>query len=157
MKIVLIVVGKTTDSCLQQQIEMYSQRIQRYISFDLEVIPALKSAKNLSEEEIKRKEGLLILNKLQPADTVVLLDEQGKEYTSVQFSKYIDKQMQMSTKRLVFVVGGAYGFSAQVYAYARQKIALSKMTFSHQMIRLLFVEQLYRAFSIIKGEPYHHQ
>ncbi len=157
MKIVLIVVGKTTDSCLQQQIEMYSQRIQRYISFDLEVIPALKSTKNLSEEEIKRKEGLLILNKLQPADTVVLLDEQGKEYTSVQFSKYIDKQMQMSTKRLVFVVGGAYGFSAQVYAYARQKIALSKMTFSHQMIRVLFVEQLYRAFSIIKGEPYHHQ
>ncbi len=157
MKIVLIVVGKTTDSCLQQQIEMYWQRIQRYISCDLEIIPALKSTKSLSEEEIKRKEGLLILNKLQPADTVVLLDEQGKEYTSVQFSKYIDKQMQMSTKRLVFVVGGAYGFSAQVYAYARQKIALSKMTFSHQMIRLLFVEQLYRAFSIIKGEPYHHQ
>ncbi len=157
MKISLLVVGKTTESVLQQQIEMYLQRIQRYMPCQLEVIPALKSTKSLSEEEIKRKEGLLILSKLQSADTVVLLDEQGKEYTSVQFSKYIDKQMQMSTKRLVFVVGGAYGFSAEVYARARQKIALSKMTFSHQMIRLLFVEQLYRAFTIIRGEPYHHQ
>ncbi len=157
MKISLLVVGKTTENILQQQIDMYLHRIQRYMSCQLEVIPALKSTKKLSKEEIKYKEGMLILNKLQPTDIVVLLDEKGKEYTSLQFAKYIDKQMQMSTKRLVFVVGGAYGFATDVYAHAHQKIALSKMTFSHQMIRLLFVEQLYRAFTIIKGEPYHHQ
>lgn len=150
-------VGKTTDNFLQTEIDKYLKRINRYLSCQYECIPALKKAKNLSEIEIKQREGNLILSKLTGSDIVVLLDEKGKEYTSVHFASFLEKQMQNSIKNLVFIVGGAYGFSEEVYAHAHQKIALSKMTFSHQMIRLLFTEQLYRACTIIKGEPYHHQ
>lgn len=142
---------------LLQPIDKYLQRVQRYVPFAMDVIPALKKAKNMSEHQIKEKEGRLILERLSASDTVILLDERGKEYSSVQFSAFVEKQMHSSAKQLVFVVGGAYGFSAEVYARATHTIALSKMTFSHQMIRLLFVEQLYRAFSIMRGEPYHHQ
>lgn len=157
MKIVLLVVGKTTQSYYEEAIREYANRLKHYISFETEVIPELKNTKNLSFEQQKEREGELIKKALKPGDYVVLLDEQGKEYTSEQFAAFIDKkQCAAMGKRLLFVIGGPYGFSRSVYALASEKLSLSKMTFSHQMIRMIFVEQLYRAMTILNGEPYHH-
>lgn len=157
MKITLILVGKTTDKPVEVGMDKYTKRIQRYLPFQLEVIPALKNAKKMSEVEIKQKEGDLILNKISTSDHIVLLDEKGKEYTSVLFSSFIKKKMIHGMKSLVFIIGGAYGFSDAVYSRAHSKLALSQMTFSHQLIRLIFLEQLYRSFTIINNEPYHHE
>ncbi len=157
MKITLILVGKTTDKPVEVGMDKYTKRIQRYLPFQLEVIPALKNAKKMSEAEIKQKEGDLILNKISSSDHIVLLDEKGKEYTSVLFSSFIKKKMIHGMKSLVFIIGGAYGFSDAVYLRAQSKLALSQMTFSHQLIRLIFLEQLYRSFTIINNEPYHHE
>ena len=157
MKIKLLTIGKTDDKNLQTLIEVYQNRLKHYINFKLEVIPDIKNAKNLSEPEQKEKEGELILKKLIPTDVLILLDEKGKEYRSVDFSKYLQKKMNSGIKQLVFVIGGPYGFSEEVYKKSTGKISLSKMTFSHQMIRLFVVEQLYRAFTILRNEPYHHE
>ena len=157
MKIGLIVIGKTDARYFVEAIEEYRGRLIHYIPFELEVIPDIKNAKNLSEAQQKEREGELILKALQPGDYLVLLDEHGKEFTSMQFAAYIEKKMHTVPKRLVFVVGGPYGFSEAVYRAASEKISLSKMTFSQQMIRLIFIEQLYRAMTILHGEPYHHE
>lgn len=133
------------------------ERTKHYTSFDMEVIPELKNTKSLSMEQQKEKEGELILKALQPGDVVVLLDEHGKEFRSVEFANWIERKMHTVNKRLVFIIGGPYGFAPSVYAAAQEKISLSKMTFSHQMIRLIFVEQLYRALSILNNSPYHHE
>lgn len=157
MNIKLIVVGKNEQKYLKEALDIYIKRLTHYINFELVVLPDVKNAKNMSVSELKDKEAELILKHSAKADKVVLLDEKGKEYSSVEFSKYIEKQMNASLKTLAFVVGGAFGFSEKVYSQANEKLSISKMTFSHQMIRLLFVEQLYRAFTIIKGEPYHNE
>lgn len=157
MTIKLIAVGKTDNKQLQQLIEDYFKRLQHYIKFQIEIIPDIKNVKHLSEEQQKSKEGELLLKQVNKADALVLLDENGKHYTSVEFSGYLQKQMNSGIKQLIFVIGGPYGFSQEVYSRANQRIALSKMTFSHQMVRLFFVEQLYRGFSILKNEPYHHR
>jgi 23S rRNA (pseudouridine1915-N3)-methyltransferase len=157
MQIRLIAVGKTDHAAIQTLLEEYSKRLGFYIKFELEIIPDLKNSKNLSEASQKEKEGELILKKVQTSDELVLLDEQGKQYTSVDFSDYLQKKMNAGLKQLIFVIGGPYGFSAEVYQRANGKISLSNMTFSHQMVRVFFVEQLYRAFTILKNEPYHHQ
>jgi 23S rRNA (pseudouridine1915-N3)-methyltransferase len=157
VKITLLLVGKTTESYLNQAVEEYLKRLKRYISFEVSVIPELKNAKNLSFDQQKEKEGVAILNALDSSDEVILLDEKGSQYSSVEFASLLEKKGLASVKRLVFVVGGPYGFSGDVYARANGKLSLSRMTFSHQMIRLLFVEQVYRAMTIIKGEPYHHE
>ncbi|MCR9016279.1 23S rRNA (pseudouridine(1915)-N(3))-methyltransferase RlmH [Aquiflexum gelatinilyticum] len=157
MQIRLIAVGKTDHAAIQSLVEEYSKRLGFYIKFELEIIPDLKNSKNLSEASQKEKEGELILKKVQTSDELVLLDEQGKQYSSVDFSEYLQKKMNTGLKQLIFVIGGPYGFSAEVYQRANGKISLSKMTFSHQMVRVFFVEQLYRAFTILKNEPYHHQ
>lgn len=156
MKTKLIVVGKTVDKNIIKGIEDYVARIGHYMPFEIIVIPELKNTKKLSTASQKDMEGELILKQLQLSDTVVLLDEHGKEYRSIEFASWIEKQQQ-TARTLVFVVGGPYGFSDAVYARSNSKLSLSKMTFSHQMIRLLFVEQIYRACTIIKGEPYHHE
>lgn len=157
MKIDFLVVGKTVQSGFSEGITEYCNRIKRYIPFEMEVIPELKNAKSLSIEQQKEREGELILKALRDGDVLVLLDEHGKEFSSMQFADYLDKKMHTVPRRLVFVVGGPYGFSQRVYEVAHEKISLSKMTFSHQMIRLLFTEQLYRAFTILNHEPYHHE
>ncbi|MDR9456129.1 MAG: 23S rRNA (pseudouridine(1915)-N(3))-methyltransferase RlmH [Salegentibacter sp.] len=157
MTIKLVCIGKTDSTELKQLIEMYKKRLQFYIKFEIEVIPDLKKAKNLDENQQKTKEGELILSKVQASDFVVLLDEKGKEFTSVGFSEYIQKRLNSGMKQLIFVIGGPYGFSEDLYKRADSKLALSKLTFSHQMVRLFFTEQLYRAFTILKNEPYHHQ
>ncbi|SMD42094.1 23S rRNA (pseudouridine1915-N3)-methyltransferase [Aquiflexum balticum DSM 16537] len=157
MQIRLIAVGKTDHSAIQTLLEEYIKRLGFYIKFELEIIPDLKNSKNLSEAAQKEKEGELILKKVQSSDELVLLDEQGKQYSSVDFSDYLQKKMNSGLKQLIFVIGGPYGFSESVYHRANGKISLSKMTFSHQMVRVFFVEQLYRAFTILKNEPYHHQ
>ncbi len=157
MKTVLLVVGKTVDKHLVALMEDYVERTKHYMTFDVEVIPDLKSTKNLSEEVQKEKEGELILKALQPGDYVVLLDEGGKEMRSIEFAQYLRHKMNTLSKRLVFVIGGPYGFSQKVYQAATEKMSLSRMTFSHQMVRLIFVEQLYRAMSILAGSPYHHE
>ena len=156
MRIKLLLSGKTDRSYLTEGMHLYEKRLKRYISFHIEVIPALKKQKNLSEDELKIKEGGLIMKKIVPDDFVVLLDEKGKEYSSLQFAGFIERHMALSGKDMVFVVGGPYGFSKEVYERANLKLSLSQLTFSHQMVRLIFMEQLYRAFSIIKGDPYHH-
>ena len=156
MKATLILIGKTDNKMYQAAIEDYVSRINHYIPFDIQVIADLKNSKNLSEEQQKQKEGELILKLLLTSDTVVLLDEHGKEFRSIEYASWIEKKQQ-TAKRLVFIIGGPYGFSKDVYARANEKISLSKMTFSHQMVRVIFVEQLYRACTIIKGEPYHHE
>jgi 23S rRNA (pseudouridine1915-N3)-methyltransferase len=156
MKTILILVGKTTDKHFQAGIDDYTGRISHYMPFDTVTIPELRNTKNLSEEQQKTAEGELILRQIQPTDTVVLLDEHGKELRSVEYARWL-QQKQQTARRLVFVVGGPYGFSDAVYERANEKISLSKMTFSHQMVRLIFTEQLYRACTIIKGEPYHHE
>lgn len=157
MNIKLIVVGKSEEKYLREAVEIYLKRLTHYINFEIVVLPDVKNAKNMSVAELKDKEAELILKHSAKADKVVLLDEKGIEYSSVEFSKYLTKQMNASVKTLAFVVGGAFGFSEKVYSQANEKLSISKMTFSHQMIRLLFVEQLYRAFTIIKGEPYHNE
>jgi 23S rRNA (pseudouridine1915-N3)-methyltransferase len=157
MKIALIVIGKTDAGYFVQALEEYKKRLVHYIPFEMTVIPDIKNTKNLSESQQKEKEGELILKALQPGDFVVLLDEKGKEYTSMEFASYIEKKTHTVSKRLVFVVRGPYGFSQDVYDAAAQKISLSRMTFSHQMIRLIFVEQIYRAMTILNNEPYHHE
>jgi 23S rRNA (pseudouridine1915-N3)-methyltransferase len=157
MKITLLVVGKTTDSNINKLIDNYLGRLKFYTDFSVVVIPELKNAKNMRFDEQKEKEGELILKQITDADEVILLDEKGTEYTSVQFADQINKRAISGKRKVYFVVGGPYGFSKKVYAKANSLISFSKMTFSHQMIRLFFVEQLYRAMTIIKGEPYHHQ
>ena len=157
MKIKLLAIGKTDNKHLIQLIEEYQNRLKHYIKFELEVIPDIKNVKNLSEVQQKEKEGALILSKLQNTDDLVLLDDKGKHFTSIEFSQYLQKKMNSGIKQLVLVIGGPYGFSDTVYKKAIAKISLSKMTFSHQMIRLIFKEQLYRAFTILKSEKYHHE
>jgi 23S rRNA (pseudouridine1915-N3)-methyltransferase len=157
MNIKLIAIGKTDNKNLNALIEEYTKRLGFYIKFDLEVIPDIKNVKNLSESEQKIKEGQLILGKLAPTDQLILLDENGKEYTSVGFSDFLQKKMNSGIKTLVFVIGGPYGFSEEVYQKAQGKVALSQMTFSHQMVRLFVIEQIYRGFTILNNEPYHHQ
>ena len=157
MKITLLVVGKTEDKYLIEGIEKYLARLKHYIGFNLIVIPELKNTKNLTEPQQKSKEAELILKQINNPDLVILMDEKGKKYTSVQFSDYLNKQMIGSVQQMIFVIGGPDGFDETVYSRANGKISLSDMTFSHQMVRLFFVEQLYRAFSILKGEPYHHE
>lgn len=157
MKISLIAVGKTEDKYLIEGIEKYLNRLKHYIGFNLSIIPELKNTKNLTEAQQKTKEAELILKQLNNSDVLVLLDEKGKKYTSVQFSQYINKQMIGSVQHLVFVIGGPYGFDESIYKRANSSVSLSEMTFSHQMVRLFFVEQLYRAFTILKNEPYHHE
>lgn len=157
MKIKLIAIGKTDQEALNALIDVYQKRLKHYISFDIEIIADVKNAKSLSQQQLKEKEGQLILSKIQSGDVVVLLDEHGKQFRSVEFSNYLQKKMNAATKQLVFVIGGAYGFSDEVFQAASEKISLSKMTFSHQMIRLFMVEQLYRSFTILKNEPYHHE
>lgn len=157
MRITLLTVGKTNDLSFKNAISEYQKRLKFYISFDIEEIPSLKNTKNLTEDNQKQKEGELILKYLQPEDEVVLLDDKGSEFTSKQFASYIEKKSASGLKRLVFVVGGPYGFSQEVYQRANDKASLSRMTFSHQMVRLVFTEQLYRAMTIIRGEPYHHE
>ena len=157
MKIKLLAVGKTDNKHLIQLIEEYQNRLKHYIKFELEVIPDIKNVKNLSEVQQKDKEGELILSKLQNTDHLILLDDKGKHFTSIEFSQYLQKKMNSGIKQLVLVIGGPYGFSDTFYKKAIAKISLSKMTFSHQMIRLFTVEQIYRAFTILKNEPYHHE
>lgn len=156
MKTELILVGKTADKLYSRGIDDYRERITHYQPFAITVIPALKNTKSLSEEQQKAAEGELILKCIQPSDTVVLLDEHGTERTSMQTAAWLEKKQQ-TARRLVFVIGGPYGFSDDVYSRANEMISLSRMTFSHQMVRLVFVEQLYRACTIIKGESYHHE
>ena len=157
MKIKLLVIGKTDDKNLGQLIEKYQQRLSHYINFDVEIIPDIKNVKNLSQLQQKEKEGELILSKLKNTDQMVLLDEKGKEFRSLDFANFLQKKMNSGIKQLVLVIGGPYGFSKSVYKKTTGKISLSKMTFSHQMIRLFIVEQLYRGFTILKNEPYHHE
>ncbi len=156
MKTALILVGKTNDIHLQAIINDYAERITHYMPFEIIVIPELKNTKSLSEEQQKVREGELIMKQLTAQDTVILLDERGKQYRSLEFAKWIEKQ-QLTARRLVFVIGGPYGFSSTIYDRANGKISLSMMTFSHQLVRTIFTEQLYRACTIIKGEPYHHE
>ena len=156
MKITLLVVGKTTDSHIEILVQEYQKRLSHYVPFALQVIPELKNTKALTSEQQKQAEGELILRTITPATDLILLDEHGKEYRSIEFADYIQKRMS-SGRDVVFVVGGPYGFSEAVYQRANGKISLSKMTFSHQMVRLFFVEQIYRAMTILRGEPYHHE
>jgi 23S rRNA (pseudouridine1915-N3)-methyltransferase len=156
MKITLLVVGKTTDQRLQTLIDDYQQRLKHYIPFEIVVIPDLRNAKALTQAQIKEQEGLEILRRITPAMEVILLDEHGREYRSIEYAQWIQKKMSAG-RDVTFIVGGPYGFSTAVYERADGKISLSKMTFSHQMIRLFFTEQIYRAMTILRGEPYHHE
>lgn len=156
MNIKLIVVSKTDIPYIQEGIDEYISRLKHYTDFEIITIPALKNLGKASPEEIKEKEGQLILKQIERADMVVLLDEHGKEYTSVSFSEYIQKKMNAGVRTLTFIIGGAFGFSPAVYAAAQHKISLSQMTFNHQMVRLFFIEQLYRAHTILRHEKYHN-
>src|SRR5690606_19613911 len=157
MKISLICIGKTDDKFIQEGIDKYLKRLKYYIGFQLIVLPDIKNVKNLSESQQKEKEGEQFFKYLGPSDHVVLLDERGKSLRSVEFAGYIEQKMLTSVQHIVFLIGGPYGFSEEVIKRANDKLSLSKMTFSHQMVRLFFVEQVYRAFTILKGEPYHHE
>lgn len=157
MNIKLLAIGKTDDKNLQALLDEYIKRLTFYVKFDLEVIPDVKNAKNMSIDQQKEKEGNLLLAKVGSGDWVLLLDEKGKKYTSLQFADFLQKRMNSGIKNLIFVIGGPYGFSPEVYARANGKISLSDMTFSHQMVRLFFVEQLYRGYTILRNEPYHHE
>ena len=156
MKIILLLVGKTTNKHIGACINDYVERIGHYVPFELQVIPELKQTKHLTEAQQKQMEGEQLLRALQPTDDVVLLDERGKELRSMEFARWIE-QKQHTARRLVFIIGGPYGFSPALYARAKEMLSLSRMTFSHQMVRLFFTEQIYRACTIIKGEPYHHE
>lgn len=157
MKIELAVIGKSSIGYLKQGIDEYIKRLKHYVPFEIKYIDDIKNTKNISEDQQKRTEGAKILSLLDKSDFVVLLDEHGKEYTSMQYSSYIQKRMLSGAKKVVFVIGGPYGFSQEVYDRANDKISFSKMTFNHEMIRLIFTEQLYRAYTIINHEPYHHE
>ncbi len=157
MKITLLAIGKTDDKCVEKLTDKYFKRIKFFNPVDQMLLPDIKNRKNLSFEEQKKKEGELLLSKINPSDYVILLDEKGKEFSSVEFASFLQKRMNTGIKNLVFVIGGPYGFSQEIYQRAHQKISLSKMTFSHQLIRLIFAEQLYRAFSILNNQPYHHE
>ncbi len=157
MKIILLTVGKTTDSNLIKLQEEYQNRLKFYVPFEMLVVPELKNTKSLSINEQLEKEADMLLKQFETGDEIILLDEKGKQFTSVGFSDFLEKKMLLSIKRVIFVVGGPYGFSERIYNRANSKISLSPMTFSHQMIRLIFVEQVYRAMTILKGEPYHHE
>ena len=157
MKISLITVGKTDVGWVREGLELYVSRLSHYVPFVLDEIPELKNVAALTREQIKEKEGEGILKRIKPGDEVVLLDERGREFRSVELADWLRDRLARSSRDLVFVVGGAYGFSPKVYERAAGRLSLSKMTFSHQMVRTIFAEQLYRAFTIIKGEPYHHE
>ncbi|MCB0475379.1 MAG: 23S rRNA (pseudouridine(1915)-N(3))-methyltransferase RlmH [Flavobacteriaceae bacterium] len=157
MKIKLLAVGKTDDKNLQHLIDAYQKRLSFYIKFDLEVIPDIKNSKNLTEQQQKEQEGILLLKRLDPTDELILLDERGTQYRSLAFAGFLQKKMNSGIKQLVFAIGGPYGFSEAVYQKATASVTLSKMTFSHQMVRLFITEQLYRAFTILRNEPYHHE
>lgn len=157
MNILILGIGKTDFSFVKEGINEYEKRLQRYISCTIQFLPDLKNQASLPFEEIKKREGVLLLNELHSSDNVVLLDVKGKQYSSIAFSDFINKKMVGGSKRLCFLIGGAYGFSDEVYNRAQDKISLSVMTFSHQLVRLLFAEQLYRAFTILRNEPYHHE
>ncbi|MEM6965058.1 MAG: 23S rRNA (pseudouridine(1915)-N(3))-methyltransferase RlmH [Bacteroidota bacterium] len=156
MKIEFWVVGKTQFSYLKEGMEIYEKRLRKYVPFQMVILPDIKNAKNLTSDQLKEKEGKLILEKVEKGDLLILLDEKGKTFTSEKFANWINQKLQHSAKRIIFLVGGAYGFSEIVYDRSQQKIALSAMTFSHQMVRLFFVEQFYRAMTILNHEPYHH-
>ncbi len=157
MKVTLIYVGKTGKSFLIEGEKEYAQRVQRYVPFEIIELPDIKNAKKRSKKEIKSLEGKQILKRIKPNDFVILLDENGKEFSSMGFSKYIQKQFNTGNQRVVFVIGGPYGFDNLVYRRSNDKLALSKLTFSHQMIRMFFIEQLYRGLTILQNEPYHHE
>lgn len=157
MKLTALFVGKTTDKHIQALIDDYTSRLRHYLPFDIVVIPELRNTKHLSEEQQKQAEGELILRNLQPGDSLVLLDEHGRELRSIELAEWVEKRQHTVSRRLVLAIGGPYGFSADVYARADDKLSLSRLTFSHQMVRLFLVEQLYRAQTIIRGEPYHHE
>jgi 23S rRNA (pseudouridine1915-N3)-methyltransferase len=157
MEVKLVTVGKTDVPWVKEGLDLYVSRLRHYVPFTLVEIPQLKNVSAFSQEQIKEKEGELILKQVAPGDTVILLDERGRQYRSVEWADWIQRQLSMGGKGLVFVVGGAYGFSQKVYDRSNGLVSLSKMTFSHQMVRTVFAEQLYRAFTIIRGEPYHHE
>ena len=156
MKIILLAIGKTNAKYLQEGIEQYIKRLSHYIPFEFKILPDVKTTKGLTQEKQKEMEGQMFLGAIQSGDVVVLLDEKGIEMTSREFSTYLDKKMVNVAKNLIFVIGGPYGFSQEMYNRANEKLSLSKMTFSHEMIRLFFIEQIYRAMTILKGVPYHH-
>ena len=157
MKITLLTVGKTDKDWVRQGLDIYVSRLKHYIPFSIVEIPELKNVSALSKEQIKSKEGDLILKAIRPNDDVILLDERGKEYTSIELARIIQDKISYDGRDIIFIIGGAYGFSDAVYQRANSKLSLSKMTFSHQMVRAIFAEQIYRAFTIMKGEPYHHE
>lgn len=156
MKVYFWVIGKTNETYLSTGIDIYAGRLKHYLPFEMEVLPDVKKAKNLSGEQLKQREGDYLLERIKSDDLLILLDERGRQMESVAFAAYVDRQLQMPYRRLIFQVGGAYGFSDAVYQRANAKLALSKMTFSHQMVRLFFLEQLYRAMTILRNEPYHN-
>jgi 23S rRNA (pseudouridine1915-N3)-methyltransferase len=157
MNMILLTVGKTDVKWVKEGLDLYVSRLKHYVPFSVVEIPELKKVSSLTHQQIKEKEGELILKQVGPSDTLVLMDEHGREYRSLEFAEFIEKQMASGAKNVIFTIGGAYGFSEEVYQRANLKISLSKMTFSHQMVRAIFAEQLYRAFTILKGEPYHHE
>ena len=157
MKITLLTVGKTDKDWVRQGLDIYVSRLKHYIPFSIMEIPELKNVSALSKDQIKNKEGELILKNIRPADDVILLDERGKEYSSVELARIIQDKISYAGKDIVFIIGGAYGFSDAVYQRSNSKLSLSRMTFSHQMVRAIFAEQIYRAFTIMRGEPYHHE
>ena len=157
MKITLLTVGKTDVKWVSEGLDLYVSRLVHYVPFQVREIPELKNVSALTREQIKSREGELILKSLKPADEVVLLDEGGREFRSMDFASWIGERISRGSRDIVFVIGGAYGFSPEVYSRADSKLSLSKMTFSHQMVRTIFAEQLYRTFTILRGEPYHHE
>lgn len=157
MKIVLLAIGKTDANYFSDAFAVYQKRLKHYITFETEIIPDIKNSKNLSEEQQKTKEGELFLKHLNSNDFLILLDDKGKEYTSMGFATYIEKKMHLTSKKIVFAIGGPYGFSDEIYNRANDKLTLSRLTFTHQMVRLVFIEQLYRAMTILNNEPYHHE
>lgn len=157
MKVTFLVVGRTIDKHLTTLINDYAERVKHYVPFEMVVVPELKNTKALSAEQQKERESELLQKQLRPGDHIVLLDEGGREFRSMEFAAYLEKKQAQAARRLVFIVGGPYGFAPAIYALANEKVSLSKMTFSHQMVRLFFIEQLYRAMTILRGEPYHHE
>ena len=157
MHISLLTVGKTDISWVRDGLDTYTARLRHYVPFEVVEIPELKNVSALSQDQIRAREGALILKALRPSDALILLDEHGREYRSVEFAQFLEKRLASGGRDLVFAIGGAYGFSPEVYARADAQVSLSKMTFSHQIVRTIFAEQLYRAFTIIRGEPYHHE
>lgn len=156
MKVIFRVIGKTNERYLKEGMEVYAKRLSHYLPFKMEVLPDVRQAKKLNSDQLRLKEGEILLAQVKNEDLLILLDENGKSFSSVKFASYLDRQLQMPYRRLIFQVGGAFGFSEEVYQRANAKLALSQMTFSHQMVRLFFLEQLYRAMTILRNEPYHN-